>query len=80
MSLLSQSPSPHPSCEMLINKTLKLATQFELTNYLLVSQFLGNLNPLQVVVKQKQRKFPQVGLENFNEAHGVKSNPTISYN
>lgn len=56
MSLLSQSPSPHQSCEMLINKTLKLATQFELTNYLLVSQFLGNLNPLQVVVKQKQRK------------------------
>lgn len=56
MSLLSQSPSPHPSCEMLINKTLKLATQFELTNYLLVSQFLGNLNALQVVVKQKQRK------------------------
>ncbi|KAK9202682.1 hypothetical protein WN943_012933 [Citrus x changshan-huyou] len=35
---------------------------------------------LPVVVKQKQRKFPQVGLENFNEAHGVKSNPTISSN
>lgn len=31
MSLLSQSPSPRQSSAMLINKTLKLATQFELT-------------------------------------------------
>lgn len=91
MSLLSQSTSPHPSCEILINKTgnavwvdnkkrIKAYNGHCVQIILLVSQFLGNLNALQVVVKQKERKFPQVGLENFNEAHWVKSNPTISYN
>lgn len=81
---------------MLINKTLKLATQLELTirnelrliMVIAYKLFISESIPWKFesfagggqTETKKERKFPQVGLENFNEAHGVKSNPTISYN